>query len=401
MGAESRTGLRLSSFHFDLPPTGATEIVQQNHHYLIVASQLPTTPPSAPVIAILSYSLDEALSPYRNIIIPLLLLLMLALATAVTGAMVIVRSVSRPIEALAASAKRIAARDYTAPPTIAQQDEIGNLAEALIAMTRAIAEREAALTHAAEEANLAREQAVRANEAKSHFLANMSHELRTPLNAIVGFSQMLEQQILGPIGVPRYTDYARDIGRSGQQLLALLEQILDVAETESNRLILAKGPVRLNDILQQTLIRLHPLADSGCVALALESQFEDLPEIEGDAARLRQAFTNVIHNAIKFTPAGGEVRVMGYAKADWLSIRIADSGVGIAAELLGHVVRPFHRLRSALDGQQQGAGLGLPFAKAVFELHGGTLDLESQPGSGTTVTIGLPVRVYHAVPTAA
>jgi two-component system, OmpR family, phosphate regulon sensor histidine kinase PhoR len=114
--------------------------------------------------------------------------------------------------------------------------------------------------------------------------------------------------------------------------------------------------------------------------------------MDGDAVRLRQAFTNLLHNAIKFTPAGGEVCVSGRAQGGVLAIQIADSGVGMPPELLASVVRPFHRLRSALDGQHQGAGLGLPYAKAIVDLHGGTLTLASEVGAGTAVTIELPIQ---------
>jgi signal transduction histidine kinase len=114
--------------------------------------------------------------------------------------------------------------------------------------------------------------------------------------------------------------------------------------------------------------------------------------MKGDAARLRQAFTNLLHNAIKFTPAGGGIRVDVFSEGGLLSIRIADAGTGMEPELLASVVRPFHRLRSALDGQHQGAGLGLPFAKAVIELHGGRFELASEIGAGTTASIELPVQ---------
>jgi signal transduction histidine kinase len=315
--------------------------------------------------------------------------------------MVIVRGVSRPVEILASAARRIAAGDYTAPPKIQQCDEIGHLADALIAMTHSIAERESALKHAVDAAEIARNEAVRANEAKSQFLANMSHELRTPLNAIVGFSEMLERQILGPIGTSRYVDYARDIHGSGDQLLGMVERMLDLAEAESHRLTLAKAPLRPADLLHQSFASLKPLAQKTGVTLSFAHPLDSSPQMEGDATRLRQAFTNLIHNAIKFTPSGGEVCVSSCAESDWLSIRIVDTGIGIAPDLLANVVRPFHRLRSALDGQQQGAGLGLPFAKAVVELHGGKLELISEVGSGTTVMVGLPARAHTAVEAAA
>jgi signal transduction histidine kinase len=306
--------------------------------------------------------------------------------------MLIVRGVSRPVENLAAAARRIAAGDYTAPPRLAQRDEIGDLSDALINMTRSIAEREAALKHAIDTAEIARSEAVRASEAKSQFLANMSHELRTPLNAIVGFGQMLEQQVLGPMAVPRYAEYAHDICSSGEQLLAMVQRMLDLADVERNRLELTRLPIYPAQLLQQSLIELRHFAEQNRVRLASAGNLDQALEGEGDPARLRQAFTNLIHNGIKFTPAGGEVCVSGGARAGQLFIRIADSGIGMPADMIASVVKPFHRLRSALDGQHQGAGLGLPFAKAVIELHGGQLELRSEVGVGTTVEIHLPIQ---------
>jgi signal transduction histidine kinase len=368
------------------------ESVWNGEHNLTVAAPLETLRGSAPVAALLGYPLDEALSAYRSIVIPLLLLLVLALVMAVAGAMLIVRGVSRPIEHLAEAARRIAGGDYAEPPRLRQRDEVGDLADALISMTRSIAEREAALKHAIDAAEIARNEAVRANEAKSQFLANMSHEFRTPLNAIVGFSEMLEHQVLGPMGVPRYVDYAQDIHASGAQLLAMIERMLDLAEAEARHLTLARAPLFPLEILQKSVAGLGLFAQKQKVQITVAGTCDCMPEMQGDADRLRQAFTNLLHNAIKFTPAGGEVRVSGSARDRVLSIRIADGGIGMEPDLLASVVRPFHRLRSALDGQHQGAGLGLPFAKAIIDLHGGCLDLASEVGAGTTVTIELPIQ---------
>jgi two-component system cell cycle sensor histidine kinase PleC len=326
------------------------------------------------------------------VLLPLLLLLAIALIVAVAGAMLIVRGVSRPVEILAKAARCIAAGDYTAPPKLQQRDEIGHLADALINMTQSIAEREAALNHAIDAAELSRGEAVRANEAKSHFLANMSHEFRTPLNAIVGFSEMLEQQVLGPVGVPRYVDYARDIRASGGQLLMMIERMLDLAEAEARRLRIEKDEILPVDLLRQAMASLEHFAQQQKVRIAFTGAVDAALSMEGDAVRLRQAFTNLLHNAIKFTPVGGGVRVDARSEGEQLSICIADAGMGMEPELLASVVRPFHRLRSALDGQHQGAGLGLPFAKAVIELHDGHLKLASETGAGTTATIELPVQ---------
>ena len=339
------------------------EAVWNGRHSLIVAARLETAKDSAPVAAVLSYPLDEALAAYRSVLLPLLLLLALALVVAVAGAMLIVRGVSRPVEILARAARRIAAGDYTAPPKLQQRDEIGHLADALINMTGSIAEREAALKQAIDAAEIARSEAVRANEAKSHFLANMSHELRTPLNAIVGFSEMLEQQVLGPVGVPRYVDYARDIRASGGQLLTMIERMLDLAEAEAHRLRIEKAGIDPVDLLHQAMASLEHFAQQQKVRIAFTSEVDVSPHVEGDALRLKQAFTNLLHNAIKFTQAGGGIRVDARSESGLLSIRIADAGMGMEPELLASVVRPFHRLRSALDGQHQGAGLGTSFCQ--------------------------------------
>jgi signal transduction histidine kinase len=395
MGAQAGSRQRPSRLTLpaNLSKAVSHEAIWNGGHSLIVAARLETAKGSAPVAAVLSYPLDEALAAYRSVLLPLLLLLAIALIAAVAGAMLIVRGVSRPVEILAKAARRIAAGDYTAPPKLQQRDEIGHLADALINMTQSIAEREAALKHAIDAAEIARSEAVRANEAKSHFLANMSHELRTPLNAIVGFSEMLEQQVLGPVGVPRYIDYARDIRDSGGQLLTMIERMLDLADAEAHRLRIEKGEILPVDLLRQAMASLEHFAQQQKVRIAFTGIVDTAPGMEGDAVRLRQAFTNLLHNAIKFTPAGGGVRVDARSEGGLLSVRIADAGMGMEPELLASVVRPFHRMRSALDGQHQGAGLGLPFAKAVIELHGGHLELASEMGAGTTATIELPVQI--------
>lgn len=368
--------------------------------YLAFSSPLDVAPGSEDVSAILDYSLQDALRAYRGIITPMLLMLCLALAATLAGTTLIVRRVSRPLEELASSADRIASGDYSQPPAVRQRDEVGRLAEAIVNMSRAIAERESALRSAIESAEVSRAEAVRANEAKSHFLANMSHELRTPLNAIVGFSEMLRQQILGPLGVARYRDYASDIHDSGAHLLQLVERMLDLAEAESHQLVLALKPVSVGALLLEAVNAHRPLAEKSGVQIDVSPGLAEWPQMDGDAAKLREAFSNVVHNAVRFTPGGGTVRISGDGCDQRIAIRIADTGVGLEPHQLVTVVRPFHRLRSALDGQQQGAGLGLPFAKVIVELHGGSLTLASTAGAGTTVSIDLPVNT-HALSNAA
>jgi two-component system cell cycle sensor histidine kinase PleC len=239
---------------------------------------------------------------------------------------------------------------------------------------------------------------VKANEAKSQFLANMSHELRTPLNAIVGFSEMIERQVLGPLGAARYLDYAHHIRDSGEHLRGLVERMLDLAKAHGGELAVAHEPLSVKDLLAEAVEIHQGFARQGRVSVVTLPGVGAV-HINGDALKLRQAFANLLHNAIKFTPAGGTVTISTSIEDTQFGLRIADTGTGINPDLLKSVLQPFHRLGSALDGRHQGAGLGLAFAKTIVELHGGTLSLASNPGNGTTVTIFLPVApraISHA-----
>jgi len=229
-----------------------------------------------------------------------------------------------------------------------------------------------------------------ANKAKSMFLANLNHELRTPLNAINGFSEMIHDQILGPIGVPKYREYAYDILRSGTHLLSLVDQMLDLSTVEAGKLKIERVPTEPGILLDESLVMLRFMAERGRVEIAVEGEPSAWPVLQGDSVKLKQVFVNLLGNAIKFTPAGGRVTVSGEFGDAWLRIRISDNGIGMRAEEIPLVVQPFYRASSAYDGKHQGAGLGLPFAKAVVELHGGSLAIESRLASGTTVTITLP-----------
>jgi signal transduction histidine kinase len=358
--------------------------------YLIVRTPLKTASSSPMVSAVLSLPLEDALAPYRSTIFPMLAVLAIALIAALAGAIVIVRSVSRPLEMLAATARRIAAGDYSPPERLLQRDEVGHLADALIAMTRSIAEREQQLTSAMATAETARGEAERANKAKSNFLANMSHELRTPLNAIVGFGEMIEHQIIGPVA-PRYVEYAADIGKSARHLLGLLSRMLDLADVEGAGLTIARDSFAPLGLIEQSVALASSMAQRGQVTLDAEVQISPALRMAGDSTRLRQAISSLVHNAIKFTPPGGRVSVAASVGRDLLRLSIRDTGVGVRAEDIPVVMRPFHRLRSALDGNHQGCGLGLPFAKAIVELHGGCLAFESTPNKGSTVNISLPL----------
>jgi two-component system cell cycle sensor histidine kinase PleC len=373
------------------PATQSNVITDNNQEYLTEAARLATADASDPAVAVLAYSLDEALAQYRAVFLPILVVLALALIPALGAALLIARGVSRPLEVLAAQARRIADGDYRVPAAIKQKGELSHLSEALGTMTTCIAQREAALNAAVASTEAARNEAVRANHAKSQFLANMSHELRTPLNAIVGFGEMLHQQVLGQLGNARYVEYARDICSSGQHLLGLVSRMLDLADLEKGSFIIGHEDFSPAQLLRESVSGLRAMAETGQVSLNVTDDDANWPTLTGDAQKLREAITSLLHNAIKFTPAGGTVQVSGGVSDSQLCIRIADTGVGMAAEDIANVVKPFHRLRSAFDGSQQGAGLGLPFAKAVVESHGGSLHIASKPGEGTSVEISLPL----------
>ncbi|MCR6630752.1 MAG: nitrate- and nitrite sensing domain-containing protein [Magnetospirillum sp.] len=244
----------------------------------------------------------------------------------------------------------------------------------------------------AEEAlNNAREAAELANRAKSEFLATMSHELRTPLNAIIGFSEIIEQQLLGPVGQEQYRDYAHDINDSGKHLLQLINDILDVARLEVGRVVLREERVSAAAIVQSCLGMVRERAEAGAVTVACDLP-EGLPFLWADPRRLKQILVNVLGNAVKFTPPGGKVSVSVRADPKGLAIAIADTGIGIAPEDLGKVMAPFGQADSGMARRYEGSGLGLPLSRKLMDLHGGALSLESALGAGTTVTLRFPAE---------
>ena len=392
--------VRITSLALLTSPDSIIATEQKDDHLAMMA-RLTTTATSRPVVAILDYPLDDALSASRAVITPMLLVLAAALGIALVGAMLIASSVSRPVEMLAVVARRIAKGDYAPFPSPRRRDEIGELSEALNNMTQSIAERETALKGAVASLELARNEAVKASEAKSQFLSNMSHELRTPLNAIIGFSEMIQRQLLGPIGVQRYLEYAGHVYESGLHLLVQVKEMLDLSEAESGKLIISRQHLKAGGLLSASLEGLRPVAAKAAVELKVVGDLASLPVIDGDADKLQQSLTNIIHNAIKFTPAHGIVTIAGDTAGDFLRITVTDTGIGIRPEDLPLVVRPFHRGKPAFEASHQGVGLGLPFAKMMFELHGGSLAIHSTQNIGTTITIELPLAVDTALHDAA
>jgi two-component system, cell cycle sensor histidine kinase PleC len=227
-----------------------------------------------------------------------------------------------------------------------------------------------------------------ANAAKSKFLANMSHELRTPLNAIIGFSEIMESGLFGPLGADKYVEYSRDIRESGEYLLEVINDILDMSKIEAGGIRLAPEAVEL-DLLLTDCIRVVSTR-AGEKNLALHAEVEPTIQLEADRRALKQITLNLLSNAVKFTPDGGAVGVRARLRAGKVSIAIKDNGIGIARQALHKLGRPFEQVESQLTKRHQGSGLGLAIAKSLVELHGGTMRIRSQLGRGTMVVVRLP-----------
>jgi two-component system cell cycle sensor histidine kinase PleC len=231
-----------------------------------------------------------------------------------------------------------------------------------------------------------------ANRSKSEFLANMSHELRTPLNAINGFSEMMTTEMFGPLGDRRYKEYAKDILSSGQHLLALINDILDMSKIEAGKMSLRHEPLDLQDVVDDTLRLIRGRAEEAGLVLAVDVP-GSLPTVEADYRALKQVLLNLMSNAVKFTPRGGQVSISAEAVDGGrkIMISVADTGIGIEKDDLARLARPFEQVESQHAKTTQGTGLGLALTKSLVEMHGGAFVMESQPGVGTTVRVLLPL----------
>lgn len=227
-----------------------------------------------------------------------------------------------------------------------------------------------------------------ASQSKSKFLANMSHELRTPLNAIIGFSEIMESAMFGPLGTAKYGEYSRDIRESGQYLLDVINDILDMSKIEAGGLQLTPEPVELDAVLAECLRVIAGRADEK--RLAVKSEIAPAISLKADRRALKQIVLNLLSNAVKFTPEGGAVTVIGRQRGGIITIAIADNGIGIPKDALHKLGRPFEQVESQLTKRHQGSGLGLAIAKSLVELHGGALRIASRLGSGTMVVVRLP-----------
>ena len=235
-----------------------------------------------------------------------------------------------------------------------------------------------------------------ANQAKSKFLANMSHELRTPLNAIIGFSEIMESGMFGPLGAEKYNEYCSDIRGSGQYLLDVINDILDMSKIEAGRIRLDFEDLELDTLLADAMRVVSSRADDK--RLRLVTRISPDLRLRADRRAFKQIALNLLSNAVKFTPEGGRVTVRGRAEGDCVVLGIADTGIGIARDALTKLGRPFEQVESQLTKSHQGSGLGLAIAKSLVELHGGAMRIRSTLGKGTIVVVRLPLHPQCLLP---
>jgi signal transduction histidine kinase len=234
-------------------------------------------------------------------------------------------------------------------------------------------------------------QAELANRAKAAFLAAMSHELKTPLNAVLGFSEIIRDEILGSVGRPAYREYAADIHASGMRLLAVINDVLDVTRLEGGLLAIETRPSDMRDIAESAIGLARATAGDGRSVLV--DIAADFPALNVDPRRLAQALGNLLANALKFTPQGGRIALTARRDpAGGINLAVSDTGIGMAPEAAAAALEPFRQIDSTLSRKFEGAGLGLPIARALIELHDGSLSIESAVAEGTTVTMLLPAE---------
>src|SRR4249920_444699 len=235
-----------------------------------------------------------------------------------------------------------------------------------------------------------------ANQAKSKFMANMSHELRTPLNAIIGFSEIMESGMFGPLGADKYNEYCTDIRGSGQYLLEVINDILDMSKIEAGRLRLDFDDIGLDTLLNDAMRVVSARAEDK--ALQVTARISPQLKLRADRRALKQVALNLLSNAIKFTPTGGRIMVRGRATNHCIILSIADTGIGIARDALARLGRPFEQVESQLTKSHQGSGLGLAISKSLVELHGGRMRIRSTLGKGTLVVVRLPLEPQCLLP---
>ena len=325
--------------------------------------------------------------------------------------------ISGPASRLVEAAANVAKGDYQSPLPKTGKDELGRLTHAFDDMRKELEQK----THEIERINesleseiherttqlrqeieerkqafqnmeRAREDAFAANLTKSEFLAHMSHELRSPLNAVIGFADAMKHEVFGKIQPPQYEEYIQNIFDSGQHLLELINDILDLSAVESGKLQLEETEINIQEAYEAVLVMMRPRAENKRL-IVLNNVPEQLPAVRADERRLKQIFINLLTNAIKFTAKGGKIELTALAREDGsLAISLTDTGLGMNEQEVAIAMTEFGQVRNTSSQSHEGTGLGLPLSLALVKEHDGGLEIESEPGTGTTVTIWFPAN---------
>jgi signal transduction histidine kinase len=333
------------------------------------------------------YATDQAATARRHFLIAIVLMLA-SIALAVFAALYLIWGVIRPLRAITQSMQAIAAGKFkTEIPFGDRQDEVGQFAAAL-KMFRDSSVQRAKLEKELIESRVAQETAETSNRVKSEFLANMSHELRTPLNAIIGFSDMMQHRIFGPMH-KGYEEYAGLINESGNHLLNLVSDILDLAKIEAGKFAIDLHEVNLAETVDYSLRMTRRRAESNGITLVAT-----MPEgpmlLTADPRACKQILLNLLSNAVKFTRKGGTVEVIAAVESGKVVLKVRDTGIGIPTSVLSRIGEAFEQANNDPMLAREGTGLGLALVKALVAQHGGVLRIESQEKIGTTVTVELP-----------
>ena len=288
------------------------------------------------------------------------------------------RSLTVPVQGMHQRFRGIAQGDFTEQLTVANRDELGELVSGLNRMSGELDR----LYHQLE----------LVSQHKSQFLANMSHELRTPLNAILGYTELIADEIYGPVP-EKIKEVLERVEHNGRHLLGLINAVLDLSKIEAGRLSLELNEYSLREVIFEAVTTVESLAAEK--GLALQATLpDDIPLARGDAPRLKQVLLNLLGNAIKFTDTG-EVKVLTRIDADRFTVAVSDTGPGIAPEQQAHIFEEFQQVDNSITREKGGSGLGLAIAKKIIELHGGEIGVESEPGRGSTFWFQVPINVLQ------
>ena len=328
---------------------------------------------------------EEVLESVRTTLYGTLALLLVALAASFIASLILARRLTRPILTLQRGAALIGAGNLAARLDLKTGDEIQALGDEFNRMAAQLQEYTTSLEHKVAEKTA---QLELANRHKSEFLANMSHELRTPLNAIIGFSEVLKEKMFGEL-TAKQDEYVHDIHASGQHLLSLINDILDLSKVEAGRMELDLVEFEVRPVLENALTLIRERAQRGGVTVELRVQ-KDIRTLSADERKFKQIVVNLLSNAVKFTKTGGHITVSAAHDGMGTAVEISDTGIGIANEDLPRIFEQFQQIRSGGAAKHEGTGLGLTLTRRLVELHGGRLTANSELGRGSTFAVWLP-----------